>query len=78
MFVLDSALMTLIPEMGTTTDASMMDGPAPMVNTQSRIAQPVQPVLSRGSSNSDENGDNVGQKGRNPSPSQNSGMYVHV
>ena len=30
-------LITLIPEMGNTTDASMMDGPPPMVRTQSQL-----------------------------------------
>ena len=39
--------MTLIPEMGTATDASMMDDPAPAVNTRSKIVQPAQRVLSR-------------------------------
>lgn len=83
MFILDSVLMTLIPEMGNTTDAGMMDGPPPMVRTQSRLAQPgLGPrAPSRGSSNADENGNNGGEKGRDPSPSQGSavtGMYVHV
>jgi hypothetical protein len=81
MFVLDSLLMTLIPEMGTTTDAGMMDGPAPTLSTQSRIIQPRpagQRVHSRGSSIADENGENGGEKGKAPSPSQSSGMYVHV
>jgi len=78
MFVLDLVLMTLIPEMGNITDASMMDGPPPMVPTQS---QPIQRVSSQASSNVDENGDNGGEKGKNLSPSQSSaitGMYVHV
>lgn len=83
MFVLDSVLMTLIPEMGNTTDASMMDGPPLMVRTQSRLARPGldQGVPSGGSLNCGENEDSVSEKGRNPSPSQSSaitGMYVHV
>ena len=58
MFLLDSVLITLIPEMGTTTDAGMMDGPAPTTNTQSRLVQPrpVQRVNSRGSSIAEGNG----------------------
>jgi len=83
MFILDSVLMTLIPEMGNTTDASMMDGPPPMVRTQSQLTRPVldQRVPSGGSLNGGGNGDSVSEKGRNPSPSQSSaitGMYVHV
>ena len=82
MFVLDSMLMAVIPEMGNTTDASMMDGPL-TVRSQSRLARPSlgQRVPSVGSSNGDENGRNGGEKGKNPSPSQSSaitGMYVHV
>lgn len=83
MFILDSVLMTLIPEMGNTTDAGMMDGPPSMVPNRPPLARPeLGPrVPSRGSSNADENGNNGDEKGRNPSPSQNSavtGMYVHV
>jgi len=76
--------MTLIPEMGNTTDASMMSGPPPMIHTQSRLIRPGSGprVPSRESSNDDENGNNGGEKGRNPSPNQSSaitsGMYVHV
>ena len=83
MFILDSVLMTLIPEMGNTTDAGMMDGPPPMVRTQSRLTRPGfdQRVPSGGTSEGGENGDNGLEKGRNPSPSQSSavtGTYVHV
>jgi len=82
MFVLDSVLMTLIPEMATTTDASMMDGPALTANAQhqSQVTQPkpAERVPSRGSSNAEEDGGNGDERGRNPTPSQNSGMYVHV
>jgi len=83
MFVLDLVLMTLIPEMGNTTDASMIDGPPRMVRTQSRPSRPEldQRVPSGGSLSGGENGDSVYEKGRNPSPSQSStitGMYVHV
>ena len=77
--------MALIPEMGTTTDASMMEGPPSVtVPNLSRIAQPgsVRRVSSRGSSIADENGNGGGgEKGRNPSPSQNSaitGTFVHL
>ena len=83
MFILDSVLMTLIPEMGNTTDAGMMDGPSPMVPTQSRLTQPglgPQATL-EGSSNGGGNGDNGSEKGRNPTPSQSSaitGTYVQV
>jgi len=78
MFVLDLVLMTLIPEMGNITDASMMDGPPPMVPTQ---PQPVRRVPSQTGSNVDESGDNGDEKGKHLSPSQSSattGMYVHV
>jgi len=83
MFALDSVLMTLIPEMGNTTDAGMMDGPPSMVRTQSELTRPVLDlrVLSRGNLDAGGNGDDGGEKGRNPSPSQSSaitGMYVHV
>lgn len=83
MFILDLALMTLIPEMGNTADASMIDGPPPMFHAQSRLARPgLEPrAPSRGSSNADENGSSGNDKGRVPSPSQSSaitGMYVHV
>jgi len=83
MFTLDSVLMTLIPEMGNTTDASMMDGPPPMVRTQSLLTQPeIGPRdPSRGNLKAGGNGDDGGEKGRNPSPSQSSaitGVYVDV
>ena len=83
MFILDLVLMTLIPEMGNITDASMMNGPPPMIPTQSRLIQsePDLRVPSRGSSNADDNGNDGGEKEKNLSPSQNSaitGMYVHV
>ncbi|KAF9643428.1 hypothetical protein BDM02DRAFT_3223405 [Thelephora ganbajun] len=83
MFILDSVLMTLIPEMGNTTDASMMDGPPPTARTQPRLTRPGLVVLvpSQGNSITDENGNSGGEKGRNPSPSRNSvitGTYVHV
>ena len=83
MFVMDSVLMTLIPEMGTTTDASMIDGPPSAVPTRSRIIQPdvgVLPVLSRESS-ADENGNGGSERARNPGSGQSSattGMYVHM
>lgn len=82
MFVIDSVLMTLIPEMGTTTDAGMMEGPPSTIRTQPPISQPgvVRQVPSRASSVAGENNDG-GRKGRNPSPSQGSavtGTYVHV
>ena len=83
MFLMDSVLMTLIPEMGTTTDASMIDGPPSAVPTRSRIIQPgagVLPVSSRESSGG-ENGNGGSERGRNPSPGQSSattGVYVHM
>ena len=70
--------MTLIPEMGNITDASMMDGPPPMVRAQSRLGQRV--PLQEGS-DGDENGNNGGEKGKNPSPSQSpavTGTPSHV
>ena len=75
--------MTLIPEMGNIADASMMDGPPPMVPTQSRLVQSVLDlrVPSRGGSDTDDNGDNGGERGKNLRPSQSSaitGIYVHV
>ena len=71
MFILDLVLMTLIPEMGNITDASMMDGPPPTVPTQSRLIQPVLDlrVPLRGGSDTDDNGNNGGEKGKNLSPS---------
>ena len=83
MFVMDSVLMTLIPEMGTTTDASMIDGPPSAVPTRSRIVQPdagVLSVLSQESS-ADENGNGGSERARNPGSGQSSattGMYVHM
>lgn len=67
MFILDSMLMTLIPEMGSTTDASMMDGP-PTVHAQ---PQPARTGLdlqdpSGGNSNDDESGKDGWEKGRDP------------
>jgi hypothetical protein len=83
MFILDSVLMTLIPEMGNTTDAGMIDGPPPTARPRPRIARPaldLQVPPGEGS-NGDENGDDEGGKGRNHSPSQSSaitGVYVRV
>ena len=56
--------MTLIPEMGDTTDASMMDGPPLMVHTQS---PPTRPGLDRrvpfgGRSNYGENENDVSRR----------------
>ena len=68
--------LLLLPEMGTTTAAGMMDGPPSVTApTQSRIAQPghVRWVSSRGSLVAEEDGNSgEGEKGRNPSSSQNS------
>ncbi|KAF9779774.1 PXA domain-containing protein [Thelephora terrestris] len=83
MFILDSVLMTLIPEMGTTTDASMIDGPPSAVTALSRI-QPdagAQRVLKQGSSIAGDNGNGGAEKGTNNSPSLSSAttaMYGHV
>jgi len=76
MFILDSVLMTLIPEMGNTADPGMIDGPPPIARTQSRLAGPA-----REASDTGENGNSRSEEGRNPSPSQSSavtGVYVHA
>lgn len=75
--------MTLIPEMGNTTDASMMDGPPPMARTQSRLAPSGfgLRVSSQENSDGDESGNNGGEKGKNLSPGQNSaitGIHSHA
>lgn len=77
MFILDSMLITLIPEMGTATDASMLDGPVASLGGTTQPS-PARRDPSRGSSIAGESGDNESEKGKNPSPSQSSGTYVHV
>lgn len=82
--VLDSVLMTLIPEMGNTTDASTIDGPPPMIRTPSQLTRPgldLRVPLEGGLEDGGENGANLREKEKNHSPSRSSaitGVYVHV
>ena len=83
MSVMGSVLMTLIPEMGITTDASMIDGPPSAVPTRSQTVQTEAgvPRISSRESSPDENGSSGHEKGMNASPGQSpaiTGMYVHV